>query len=221
LETATLLLLFCGIGLILALAWTLYRINTHKRRISGLESDARSIGAMHGEVTKEDSAPATAPPTLPDSELLLVMYRNRDRPWRGAVATKLEKGSKAVIVSTVPPGEIREFYGGRTRFIWLDRSTAHDLEKDAVVVNPTNLSGILDEISNFLKLGSVGGVIVFEGFEDLVNQNDISRVLKFLNMLRQLCRDRSLSAVVPFPYKAVTQRIRNQLTEGFESVVIG
>jgi hypothetical protein len=221
LDTATLLLLFCGIGLILALAWTLYRVNTHKRRLKDLESDAAGIGRMHEAVSGEGPGVPTSPQSLPDSELLLVMYRNRDRPWRAAAGGRLKDGSKAVVISTVPPSDIREFYEGRTRFIWLDRSTAHDLKKDEVVINPTNLSGILDEISGFLKLGSGGSVVVFEGFEDVVHQNEVERVLKFLNMLRQLCRDRSLSAVVPFPYKAVTQRVRNQLTEGFESVVIG
>ncbi len=220
-ETATLLLLFCGIGLILALAWTLYRVNAHKKRLKDLESDAIGIGRMNEAMSGEGSPASIGAPSLPDSELLLVMYRNKDRPWRSAVGQRLKEGGKAVVISTVPPSEVRDLYSGKTRFVWLDRSTAHDLKKDEAVINPTNLSGILDEISGFLKLGTAGGVIVFEGFEDVVRQNEVERVLKFLNMLRQLCRDRSFSAVVPFPYKAVTQRVRNQLTEGFESVVVG
>jgi hypothetical protein len=221
LETATLLLLFCGIGLILALAWTLYRINNHKRRLKTIESDAMGMGRMQEDRSDEGSGSPVAPPSLPENELLLVMYRNKDRPWRAAVGKRLKERNKAVVISTTPPSEVREFYEGRTRFVWLDRSTAHELKKDEVVVNPTNLSGILDEISGFLKLGSARSVVVFEGFEDVVHQNEVERVIKFLNMLRQLCRDRSISAVVPFPYKAVTQRVRNQITEGFESVVIG
>jgi len=218
LETAILLLLFCGMGLILALAWTLYRINAHRRRVRDL---GEVTGSVQGAGSGVEELPVEGPPSLPDKDILLVMYRNRDRPWRSAVLSRLKEGSRGVVISTMPPGEMREFYRGRIRFIWLDRSTAHEPEDGVVVVNPTNLSGILDEISSYLKAGSAGGVVVIEGFEDMVHQNDISRLLKFLNMLRQLCRGRSISAVVPFPYRAVTQRVRNQLTEGFESVVIG
>ena len=105
--------------------------------------------------------------------------------------------------------------------IWLDRSRAHKTDEDTIVVNPTNLSGVLHELDSYFKGRNKGGVVVFEGFEGVVSANEISRVVRFLTMIHQSCRDKALSVVVPLSYRSVPQRSRNRLMEAFESVVIG
>ncbi len=215
-DTATLLLLSCGIGLILALVWTVYRINSHKRKISRMEGIA---GEVERDISSRSERKVSPPSGLPESELLIVLYRNRDRPWRGTINSRTSLEGPLVVVTTDPPDQIRTIYKGLKSIVWLDRSTAHDLEEDEIVVNPTNLSRVLDEINN--TIGKKGGIVVFEGFEGILAANEMSRVIRFLTMLRRSCNDRSISAVVPLPYKAVTQRVRNQLVEGFESVVVG
>ena len=157
-------------------------------------------------------------PIIPERELLIILFRNKQRPWRGAVNVRTETGAHLVIVSARRPGEILKLYRGVPSYIWLDRSTAHEARDGIVVVNPTNLSSVLDEIRT---LGRKGGIVVFEGFEDILAANELDRVIRFLNMLGQTCRSHSLSAIVPVPYRAVPQRSRNQLTEAFESMVVG
>ena len=131
---------------------------------------------------------------------------------------RAENDDPALIITSRPPREIRKLYPSVKKLIWLDRSTAHELDEDTMVVNPTNLSSLLEEIKT--NLGR-RGVVVFEGFEEVMSSNETERVIRFLNMLKQTCSDRSISAVVPLPYRAVPQRVRSKLTEGFESVVIG
>ena len=111
-------------------------------------------------------------------------------------------------------------YPGGPLHIWLDRSTAHEIDDRTVLVNPTNLSSILEEIRSHLPRRKGGGVVVFEGFEEVLSGNEIERVVRFLKMLRQSSDDNDISTIVPLPYRAVPQRARNRLMEGFESVVI-
>jgi len=89
-----------------------------------------------------------------------------------------------------------------------------------VVVNPTNLSVILDEVRTYMKSGPAGGVVFFEGFDEIISGNEMNRVIRFLRMLRSACREDHFSSVVPLAYRAVTQRVRNQLKDGFETVVV-
>lgn len=220
-DTATLVLLVCGIGLLLLMVWTMYRIQIHRKKIQAMEKNAREIGEMAREEDPIGPIPDEAPPTLPDKELLIVMYRNKRRPWRSVVNSRSEDGRKVMVISPRPPKEMKRLYLNVPKIVWLDRSTAHELDDGTVVVNPTNLSSLLEEIRSYVGRNSKGSTIVFEGFEEVITGNEVTRVIRFLNMLKQTCRDDSISVVVPLPYRAVPQRIRNQLTEGFESVVIG
>jgi hypothetical protein len=221
LETSTLLLLACGIGLLLLMIWTMYRIRLHRKKMRDMDLTAREIGELSREDIPKSTVKDEEPPTLPEKELLIVMYRNRKRPWRRVVNSRSDEGSRVMVISPRPPREMRKLYPSVQRFIWLDRSTAHELEEDTVVVNPTNLSSLLEEITEYVGKRGKPGIAVFEGFEEIISGNDLDRVLRFLNMVKQSCRDRSISVVVPLPYRAVPQRVRNRLTEGFESVVIG
>jgi hypothetical protein len=176
---------------------------------------------MHSERSGDSSGTDDDPPTLPDKELLIVMYRNKKRPWRGVVNSRSEDNMKVMVISPRKPKEMRRLYPSVPMIVWLDRSTAHDLDDDTVVVNPTNLSSLLEEIRSYIGKGGKGGTVVFEGFEEVISGNEVSRVIRFLNMLKQTCREDAISVIVPLPYRAVPQRVRNQLSEGFESVVIG
>jgi hypothetical protein len=221
LDTATLILLACGIGLLLLLIWTMYRIQHHRKKMNEMDRIAIDVGKM----SKEDRSPGPRddehPPTLPEKELLIVMYRNRKRPWRGVVNSRIKEGKRVLVISPRPPKEMKRLYPNAPKIVWLDRSTAHDLDGGTTVVNPTNLSSLLEEIRSYLGKGPRGGTVVFEGFEEIISGNELNRVIRFLSMLKQTCREISISAVVPLPYRAIPQRTRNQLTEVFESVVIG
>jgi hypothetical protein len=211
----------CGIGLLLLMVWTMYRIHLHRRKIQEMERTARDIGEMNRERSSKDTSKEDGPPTLPEGELFIVMYRNKKRSWRRVVNSRSKNNAKVMVISPRSPKEMRRLYPDVTKFVWLDRSTAHDLDSDTVVVNPTNLSSLLEEIRSHIGKGGRESTVVFEGFEEVISGNDVSRVIRFLKMLKQTCREDAISAVVPLPYRAVPQRVRNQLTEGFESVVVG
>jgi len=219
LETATLVMLMAGIGLIAVMAWTLYRIGQHRKKMRELDKTSIEIGRMAGTERQPKVAEPSAP-TLPASDLLVVFFRNKKRPWRRPVADRIGKGDRVLIITSRPPSEVSKMYPGGPIHIWLDRSTAHEVDDRTIVVNPTNLSSVLEEVRSHISKRKGGGVVVFEAFEEVLTANEVDRVIRFLKMLKQSARDNMISVIVPLPYRAVPQRVRNQLTEGFESVVM-
>ncbi|MFW3146877.1 MAG: hypothetical protein ACMUIE_08720 [Thermoplasmatota archaeon] len=222
-ETANLILLLSGLGLVLVLAWTMYRIDQHRKKTRKLDEMAIGIGKMSSVRTDPEGtaeAGSSISPMLPTRDILVVMYKDKNKPWRSAVRQELRKDSRVMVVSTRSPTEIREIYPGIERMIWLDRSRAHKTQRGVIVVNPTNLSGLLEDIRS--SLGGTDGrsFAVFEGFEEVINANDPARVMRFLTMLKQTCGKDGISAVVTLPYRAVAQRTKNQLLETFETVVV-
>jgi hypothetical protein len=215
-EALTILIL-CGAGLILLVAYMMYRIGAYRRKMSVVNS-ARTISTAGRDSPRaEKGSGIIDSPTIPEKEILVILHKGNTKPWLKPVNEKLSKGLRVVVVTLREPSRIRSRFRGDSYFIWLDRSTAHGRSGDLSIVNPTNLSKLLSEIEDNI---TKDGVVLFHGFEDLLSTNDASRVLRFLGMLEELCRKKDFSTVVPAPYKAVPQRIRVQLTEGFETVVI-
>jgi len=212
-------MLMAGIGLIAVMAWTLYRIQQHRKKMRDLDDTSIEIGRMARTEQRNEIADHSAP-TLPPSDLLVVLFRNKKRPWRRPVSDRIGKGDRVLIVTPKPPSEVGRMYPGGPTHIWLDRSTAHDVDDRTIVVNPTNLSSVLDEVRSHLPNRKGGGVVVFDAFDEVLAANEVERDVRFLKMMKQTARENMISVIVPLPYKAVPQRVRNQLTEGFESVVM-
>ncbi|MEA3558218.1 MAG: DUF835 domain-containing protein [Candidatus Thermoplasmatota archaeon] len=219
-ETATTILLLSAFGLVLILAWTVYRVGSHRRKAMEMDHLSYSIGEREAGTKKVNGGQKVSRPMLPKDDILVVMHTSKERPWRTLSKNEMRKGRNVMVISTRSPASARKIYPGINRIIWLDRSTAHKPQQGVSIINPTNLSGVLDEIrtSGSMKEGS--DLIIFEGFEDILTANDPERTIRFLRMVKEICHRSSLSVVVPLAYKAVKQRTRNQLQEAFETVVV-
>ena len=223
--SATTILIICAFGLALLMVWFIYRISVYRKKVSTkVESLAREIadlekGSVPVKAAKKVPS-ASETPGIPGSEMLLIFHKDGKKPWRKALDLKLSEGGRMLIVTSRSPDSIRKEFDGRARIIWLNRSTAHAEMEDMLVINPTNLSRVLDEVQTFFSTGGGDGVVLLDRFEDLLDANDPSRTIRFLSMLKDSCRKQSFSALVPLSYRAVPQRTRNQLQEAFESVVI-
>ena len=89
----------------------------------------------------------------------------------------ISRGSKGLLITRVFPARIRKQYKlGSTPILWLSRTQ----EKKAI--NPTNLGALLDEVIDFVKSNS-NTLVLLDGLEYLVIENDFERVLKFVNSL--------------------------------------
>lgn len=214
------ILVFSAIGLLLILLWTIYRINSHRKKVTRIDDLSISIGTMESTEKQPQKKERSSTPMLPKSDLLVLLFTNKDRPWRELSSSEMKKGKNLMVITRVHPDRIRKTYPGIHRIIWLDRSTAHDPQSGVTVINPTNLSGVLDEIRTSSRMKEKVDLVLFEDFEDILSSNDPERTIRFLNMIRELCRKEDFSVIVPVSYRSVRQRTRNRLQESFETVVI-
>lgn len=197
---------------------------TFRKKRERIDELAREISEIEGRQTGGEimvkTPSAASPPDLPVGDLLIILHRNGKKPWKTTFRKTLKEGIPGLVVSTASPKEIRSRFGGDLKIIWLNRSRAVKTEGDVAVVNPTNLSGIIDETNEFFKENHRKGVILMDRFEDVIEANDINRVMRFLKTMKEKASREKLAVIVPLSYKAAPQRVRNQLQESFEAVVL-
>lgn len=214
-EPGTIIILFT-LGLFLAtIVWWIFRIARFKKRRDEIDRLSMEIADLEGKKAPASKGPHS--PKLPEEDLLLILHRNGNRPWKGAFRDAVESGKRAMIVTARNPREVRSQYRGDYGLVWLNRSVAHKPQNGVRVVNPTNLSGIVDEADQYFKNG---GVLLLDGFDEMMHANEIGRIMRFLRTMQGRAGDMNVSVIAPLNYRATPQRIRNQLTESFEVVVI-
>jgi len=217
LETGTLIILLM-LGLFLAtIAWWVFRIIRFRRRKEEIDRLSMEIADLSSKTKVKRKKPPS--PKLPRGDLLIILHRNGGKPWKRSFRESLRSGVKSMIVTARTPRDVRSQYDGDYRIVWLNRSMAHEPEEGVRLVNPTNLSGVVDEADNYFR-SSEGGIILLDGFDEMIHSNDIGRILRFLRTIKERAADGKISVVAPLNYKATHQRVRNQLTESFEAVVI-
>lgn len=205
-------------GLMVLLVYVLFRIGQYRKRAHEIDGRAKEISNMAPHPVKKARPSDRSVLEAPSVGLMVIMHRDGTSPARGMFASAVEKGRPGLIVTTEDPREIP--LPSTVRRVWMNRSSvASDLENTSVV-NPTNLSGTLDEIATFASSNDGSKIVLLDRFDDVLTTNDMGRVMKFLNMLRERsARDRT-SILVPIGYRATPQRVRNQLMEAFETVVV-
>jgi len=218
----TLIIILCAIGLVMVLAYMIYRISSHRMRLKRLYDMSREIGSSvprKGRGSIDTRVPVSEP-VVPDNDLVILFHRNGNKVWLDAFRRRVENGSPGLLATPLPPGPRRKEYPAGARTIWLDRSIAHPVESGRTVINPTNLSALFREIEDNFQKGEGKGNLLLDDFESVLTTNDPQRVIRFLTMLRGSCTRYGYSALVPIAYRAVPQRVRNQLSEAMESVVM-
>ncbi|MCU0799299.1 MAG: DUF835 domain-containing protein [Candidatus Thermoplasmatota archaeon] len=218
----TLIIILCAIGLVMVLAYMIYRITSHRKKVNRLYDLSREIGSTIPRTGRSriDIGAPVMEPVVPDNDLIILFHRNGNKVWLSAFRSRLESGSPGLLVTPQPPGPKRREYPAGARTIWLDRSIAHPEESGSTVINPTNLSALFREIEDHFQKGGGKGVLLMDDFESVLTANDPQRVIRFLTMLRGSCARTGYSALVPIAYRAVPQRVRNQLSEAMDAVVM-
>jgi len=112
-----------------------------------------------------------------------------ERPARsfGLFAGLLASGSKGLCISRTHPDILKQKYKFEAETIWLtktENAQAHDAPKGVEYVSPNNLAHLASSIREFLS-GGEGGVVIIEGLEYLITQNDFRGVLKFVQLINE------------------------------------
>jgi hypothetical protein len=218
----TIIMVLCAVGLVLVLAYMIYRISSHRKKMNRLYDLSREIGSsvpMKGSGRIDRGAKVTDP-VIPEKDLIVLFHRNGNRAWADVFRRRTRGGGPGLLVTSDPPkkGDVGGPDGTRT--IWLDRSMAHPEARNMTVINPTDLSALYREIEDHFQGKPSGGILLLDGFESVLGANEAQRVIRFLTMLRGSCARHGYSTMVPIAYRAVPQRVRNQLSEAMDTVVM-
>jgi hypothetical protein len=114
-------------------------------------------------------------------------------------ADETEKGSPGLCITRSYPHEVRATYSlASPEILWLSRDTKGG------GINPTNLGAIAQEVNQFLsEAEGRNPIILLDGVEYLIIQNDFSKVLKLVYSLRDAVSVHGGRLLVPFNLQAL------------------
>jgi len=101
------------------------------------------------------------------------------------VKGQMKDGAKAMCIARTPPETLRTKHGLNCQMVWLTKMEGVQSEGDnsSLYLSPTDLGKLTTMIKGFLAENK-RTVIMLEGLEYLVNQNDFKGVLKLLSGVR-------------------------------------
>jgi hypothetical protein len=178
------------------------RIVLRKRRLAR-EMDIDLDAAPKVHIKEEERT--TAPPPDADSKPLskarteetplayepgstvIIRDKRLERPL-AILMEETAKGRAGLCILRTPPEAVRKKHAIDCSMVWLTKTEGvkeegGDLGKKDAFVSPTDLPKLTTMIKSF-STENKGGVVVLEGLEYLVTQNDFKGVLKFLSTVR-------------------------------------
>src|SRR5438445_629370 len=140
---------------------------------------------------------------LPDEKL--------DRAFQ-ILGSEIARGVKALVIARLYPDEVRKRYGLKdVPVLWLSRGYGKE------TVNPTNLGALVQEIERFMS-GKEDSVILLDGLEYLLVQNDPQKVVKFVQVLVDSASVHHSKLLVSFDVKSVNEAVRALITRDLQDL---
>jgi two-component system cell cycle response regulator len=134
-----------------------------------------------------------------------------DRAFR-ILESQLARGAKGLVVSRIYPDEVRRRYRLKdVPVLWLSRGYGKD------AVNPTNLGAIIQNVEKFVS-GKEDSVVLFDGLEYLLVQNDAQKVVKFVQTLADTASVHHAKVLIPFDTKSVSEVQRALITRDLQTL---
>lgn len=122
------------------------------------------------------------------------------------LAKELRKGASGMVITRLHPQEVRaKFDVGSCSVHWLSRAFTKDS------VSPTNLGAMADDIAAFVGKNN-NPVILLDGIEYLIVQNDLQKVVRFVSTVRDCVAMNKARMVIPFNMQSVDESGRALLT---------
>ena len=117
-------------------------------------------------------------------------------------------------VTRTLPDSIKQKYGlEKTPFIWLSKTGNPN------TISPVYLNTLMNLITDFIGKGK-DTVVILEGLEYLVSQNNFDLVLKFIQALRDFLIIENSRLIIPLNRDTFTQKEMAQLEKELEILKI-
>lgn len=130
----------------------------------------------------------------------------------GIFSSAIKGGASGLCITRTYPDEVSEEYDvGDAPILWLSRDSRR------ANISPTNLGAIILEAQRFLKKEEGKETIVMlDGIEYLIVQNDFSKVIKFVQTLKDTISIGRSKLLIPFNLAALEESRRALLTRDLE-----
>ena len=149
-------------------------------------------------------------PLEPGSSYLLPDEK-ADRAFQ-ILSSEIAHGGKALVIARLYPDEVRKRYGLKdVPVLWLSRGYGKE------TVNPTNLGALVQDIERFMS-GKEDSVVLLDGLEYLLVQNDPQKVVKFVQVLVDSASVHHSKLLVSFDVKSVNEPVRALITRDLQSI---
>ena len=118
----------------------------------------------------------------------------------------VSNGIFGLIVTRENPVTIRKNWEvGTIPIIWLTTSRDVELIPNVQFIDPVDLVGLSHAIKDFIRKTD-DTVVLLDGLEYLITQNNFNEILKFLQSLDDFVTQKKTRMLVPLDYKAVDER---------------
>ena len=160
--------------------------------------------------------PASPPPPRAIADVVLEpgkAYLLGDEKSDRAVqmfASEVSKGAEGLAITRMYPDMARRRYGLKdVPVLWLTRGYGKER------IRPTNLGAIVQEIEGFVG-GKENTVVLLEGLEYLLVQNDPQKIVKFVQTVVDTASVHHTRILIPFNIKAVEDPLRALITRDLQ-----
>jgi hypothetical protein len=165
---------------------------------------------IFGRKRKSGLPPSHVIPTLPRIKMepgttYLLPSDKPDMAFR--IFTKeISNGASGMVITRLHPGEVRaKFNVGSSSIHWLSRAFTKDS------MSPTNLGAVAEQVEIFVSKTS-NPVVLLDGIEYLIVQNDLQKVVRFISSVRDSVALHRACMVIPFNMQSVDESGRALIT---------
>ncbi|MCJ2563587.1 MAG: DUF835 domain-containing protein, partial [Candidatus Thermoplasmatota archaeon] len=173
----------------------------------------RRRGKEEEEPALEEKVRKPSDYTLKKGTSYLVAGEKPDLAF-GIFSNDIKDGASGLCVTRTYPDEVSEkYYVADSPILWLSRDSRR------ANISPTNLGAIVLEAQRFLKKEEgKDTIMMLDGLEYLIVQNDFSKVIKFVQTLKDTISVAGSKLLIPFNLAALEESRQALLTRDLELI---
>ncbi len=139
----------------------------------------------------------------PEEGDIYIVYEERPDISMKIFERKLEEGCSGLIISRTHPDTLRRKWGFEVPHIWLARGNQNEFIQ---AVHPERLMKMHTIISTFISSSDRSKIIMLDGLEYLISQNDFETIMRFIQLINEQVNTTSTCMLVPVHPHALNEQ---------------
>lgn len=157
----------------------------------------------------EEEAPFPIKYEIPSSKSFIVYEKKYEKSFE-IFKDLVTHNISGLAITRTSPGSLKKIYDlEKTPFIWLSKIEGVN------TISPIYLNSLMNLITDFINKGK-DSIVILEGLEYLIAQNNFDIVLKFIQALRDLVLIENSRLIIPLNKDAFSQKELAQLEKELE-----